>query len=442
MTDPITRHIPASSLPALRKQLDKWTRYAERHGIPPVRVDIVEDDRIEFIVERLLGLTNQNWTSVGILPSLSDAEYAVAKERIAFPLAAMRIRQRSWHLVSIAAETLQTEDGCVLVGMICRSATGNPIPMSIGTTQIPTAILAKCGTCDHCKTVRKRRDTFVLIDRNGFFRCVGRSCLRPCLGIDPERVISAVGVASLPDEMRDPDPSKDHVVRETFWSVDAVIRASLVVMDQNGGAYVRSDHHTGGTRAAVRMILSESDLDDLPALLRRRMEDPSVKEEASRVVDWCRSLPVGETVSLVDTMREIALDGSCPQRMLGIACYIAAAYRKEQGFVGGGDRLPRATTEILGQEGDELDLLIHVTAMRGVESSWGQSTLILGRTDRGHLLSWFTTSRKLLEACRSSQETGEPIAVRARLGRVTPPREGAEGADAFPRHGLRSVRVH
>ena len=44
--------------------------------------------------------------------------------------------------------------------------------------------------CEHCRTLRNRVNTFVLVDKEGNYKQVGKTCLKEFTGIDAERVLS------------------------------------------------------------------------------------------------------------------------------------------------------------------------------------------------------------------------------------------------------------
>lgn len=44
--------------------------------------------------------------------------------------------------------------------------------------------------CEHCRTLRNRVNTFVLVDKDGNYKQVGKTCLKEFTGIDAERVLS------------------------------------------------------------------------------------------------------------------------------------------------------------------------------------------------------------------------------------------------------------
>lgn len=68
-----------------------------------------------------------------------------------------------------------------VIGTIVRSAPGETVPSKYYE--------AEHTNCDHCKTKRFRKDTFILKHENGTYKQVGRQCIKDFLGHEkPERI--------------------------------------------------------------------------------------------------------------------------------------------------------------------------------------------------------------------------------------------------------------
>lgn len=80
-------------------------------------------------------------------------------------------------------------------------------------TELPLSLRDDAPTCDHCKTKRARKTTFVLRDTYGNFIRIGRNCLKDYLGLTD--LEGALGIWSLVKDLNDLDWTGDTDVK---WS--------------------------------------------------------------------------------------------------------------------------------------------------------------------------------------------------------------------------------
>jgi hypothetical protein len=76
-------------------------------------------------------------------------------------------------------------DGWEFRGTVQHAETGN-ILRAVPGREIPELYRTQKPRCEHCKTSRQRKDTFVLVKESGESMMVGRNCLRDFLGHDPD----------------------------------------------------------------------------------------------------------------------------------------------------------------------------------------------------------------------------------------------------------------
>lgn len=63
-----------------------------------------------------------------------------------------------------------------------------------GYRDVPKEKLQPYFNCDHCGKNRNRTFNFLLKDEHGQYKCVGSSCVKSYLGVDPERVLRAMNL--------------------------------------------------------------------------------------------------------------------------------------------------------------------------------------------------------------------------------------------------------
>jgi len=133
--------IPEKNIAQLQERFKKLNRKAAKLGCAPVSFKIL---KIETVDLKMAPWTRRYYhiEVEGVAPTLAD-----------------------WTFVGTLEHTL--------VGNIVKAIPGQELPPEY-RTQSPK--------CDHCKKIRKRRDTYIVKNINGEFRQVGHSCVRDFLG--------------------------------------------------------------------------------------------------------------------------------------------------------------------------------------------------------------------------------------------------------------------
>ncbi len=83
-------------------------------------------------------------------------------------------------------------DGWKFIGVLAHEEGGTVVRSVPGETVPPNYQIAE-NYCDHCKTARRRIETFVLEHESGKYTQVGRNCLRDFLGgFDPSGIVASL----------------------------------------------------------------------------------------------------------------------------------------------------------------------------------------------------------------------------------------------------------
>jgi len=138
--------IPAHNLPTLQSKLDEMNRRAAKLGCEPTVLKIVG----EFDVER-----KREGTGI---------KYSVKYLRV--EVAGQTPKLNGWQLMA-AIERQESGENLV------RCVPGKTVPESYRNTDTH---------CDHCNTIRFRKEVFVLQHDDGRWAQVGRPCIADFLG--------------------------------------------------------------------------------------------------------------------------------------------------------------------------------------------------------------------------------------------------------------------
>jgi hypothetical protein len=97
--------------------------------------------------------------------------------------------------VTLTGPTIKI-NGWQFVAKFELSESGTVVHSIMPEIDIPTDLKNRAGECEHCKSNRSRKDTFILVDESGMLKQVGRQCLKDYLGYHgtPEQILQ---IASL-----------------------------------------------------------------------------------------------------------------------------------------------------------------------------------------------------------------------------------------------------
>lgn len=408
----ITKTIPAARVAEARKRAQRWAAWAVKQGIPAPEVAISEPAVTYSVEECRAG----EWSVIHLYDREDTASFAMGTILGDRPGAKLRCSEIAVCEMTVTAQRLQTEDGCVLAGVLRRSGDA-VVPTCVPGQTFPAAICDRFGECDHCQTRRRRRETFVLRRRNGTYICVGRGCLRPTLGFSPAQLLSEI---ALRDKVGRLDAETGRVRRtEDVYTIDRVVRASIVAMRSAGG-YLPS-RAANSTRGRVHDLLTamppaNSEWAEALRDLRNQMDTDEVREEARQAIEWAQSIPESTTVDFRLTMRSLAQSGIVTSRFIGAACYLPVAYAKEAGEdLVLRSHLPARVNSFIGEPDEVVEVTVFPIAMRVVPTGFGPSTIVTGRTDDGRDVRWFTTSGPAIDKLQEAIDSRGTVVARGRV---------------------------
>jgi len=137
-------HVPEPRFAELEKRVERFTRRAAKLGQATLSIEVVGEDTV---------------------PVLDDDGRPTGRVRV-------------YKVVEVQGEA-PTVAGFTFVARIEHTSAGNLIAKAPGCEDVivPTHIRDGKPTCDHCKTRRARKDTFILMGEDGILIRVGRNCL-------------------------------------------------------------------------------------------------------------------------------------------------------------------------------------------------------------------------------------------------------------------------
>lgn len=289
---------------------------------------------------------------------------------------------------------LATLDHTVESGVILRTVPGEFLPEEYRTAQ---------PVCDHCQTVRRRKETFVVRhDATGEVKQVGRQCVRDFLGgnespEDVARMLQCVfDVESLLRDASEGTGGFNGIAIEVGTSLSRFLAVTAAVIEDRGWVS-RKDAYDFGTVSTASTVLSLIDrarsLSDYNEFALHTSDKHN--QLAEDAIEWARSLRnEGTLTDYEHNVAVVAEGGIVTTRLAGIAASIVYTYqRAKEREQANKLRASLATNSVpLGAPKDRVEATVSVLSVRTMEGSqFGPSYLVKMVTSDGCACCWFSS---------------------------------------------------
>ena len=380
--------IPESKFDELQAKTAKLNRRAAKLGCPPIVVEQVE--------ERFVPVRKHNgveWVTTGY------------KREVHVRVAGVAPQVAGWTFVA----RLQHGEG----GNIVSKAP------SERSTQLDENLWLVDPVCEHCKTKRARKDTFILRDASGSHRQVGRNCLADFLRTaDVEMALTfwkylheiEIEIASGGDSDDDEGLGGGGFRGRRYWHVESVLNAAASAIRVLGwtsrAAALSYVEASGGFGTGGRATSDTVEwLVDPP----RPSSDPKVAEEERRLRKKLAPIERDSKVA-IDTLEwirrrldptsdyernlKVALTGDFidPRTSIGLVVSAVQAHLRRIGELDRKANPAKRPSQHVGEIGKRLrDLPCKILSTRQIVNDDWTSTLVVFETDDGDQLKWFAT---------------------------------------------------
>jgi hypothetical protein len=373
--DESTVLVPVESMATFATRLKQLNAKAEEFGLEPIAIRSIDAAVYERRVQRTgRDFDKEHWTLVP-LPQGVKSERPIVLYRIhlEYPL----IRLGHWAVVG-RLEAL--DDGNL---RFCVSTQPEDLNAIRGFAAHPIE-------CEHCKTQRRRTDSYILSDRDGHqYRQVGSTCLQDFTGIDPATALFLAkmhAVVRLAEEDLDDYACSDRVnaiATQSFLADVSFLAAHYGFVSARRAREGGDRPPTYESAAQIHRLLDESQT------LRERYaaERPAHLQKAESIREWIRETPpaltFAENAQLLLAREALRLD---PQH-LAIAAASVARYNHYLDACAGLSRH-------LGALGERMNTALVIERVILLPDSFrGQRThLVLLRDRGGNRLTWKTAA--------------------------------------------------
>lgn len=282
--------------------------------------------------------------------------------------------------------------GWTFLGTVEHTEFGN-ILRSVPGQEIPEEYRNAPKKCDHCKTIRNRKDTYMVRTEAGEVKQVGHNCVRDYLGhVSPEQLAFAAQWVS---EM-------ERLGNEEYGGGAGRIRG-VEVMEFLGvvaemtlrEGYRGGQHPKGGTcRAAYYNIMNRNDL--IKQGRRDEIVWPTKKadELANAALNWHEGM---EDDSQYVRNMKIAIkkatqeDAVVSSRDCGLVGSVIQAYRKAMDLVETKKNTPKPVSEYVGEIGKRYDFeSLKLTRKLSYQQQFSTFYVLLFADSKGNVFKWLT----------------------------------------------------
>lgn len=315
-----TYRVPEENLATLRARFEKLTRKCNRAKIeaPVMTVGAFED----IVYEENTGDFDP-YTGKAIVVTKFRRVYSVSLASNGRP------KINGYEFAAVISPV--TDEQGAQIGNVLRHVPG------FDKAELPATLRDAQNYCDHCKTSRRRLETFVIWSETTGFRQIGRNCLANYLGLtDPDRLCSIAEMLINAADLL--GMAEDEGFGGGGYRVERIALDDLLA---TGAAAIRLYGWLSGKAAR------EFDKQSTAALVRswvfagptarKQFEHQIIPNEADKALaaatlDWMGTLSLMSENDYLYTLALLAKSVSVEPKNFGFAVSAIAAYSREKEF--------------------------------------------------------------------------------------------------------------
>jgi hypothetical protein len=374
MSEAMTFKVPACNLAFLSERIEKLNRKGAKLGCAEIKTRVLSVE----------------WVS-------KHTEAGTYRER--------------YYTIELEGAAPRLEGGWTFLGTLQHTEAGN-ILRAIPGKEIPESYRTAPRTCDHCKKIRARKDTYLVKTEAGEIRQVGHSCVADYLGHQSPQQIAFL--ATIVKEMEDlgSEGERRYGAPQVLLTTEFMEMAAEVVLRKGfvSRAAAQSYAEKSGGASLLETTAGETWFQLYPdrELMAKSPElyfdvTPAARELAVKVMEWVISTPQkpGYGMNLQIAMKLETVT----RRDGGLLASAIGAYQKAMGQQATREsaRKKLENSKHFGEVGKREIFELTVVGEHHFEGQYGGSRhmapedRILYRmlTADGNVATWWTTGAKL-----------------------------------------------
>lgn len=287
--------------------------------------------------------------------------------------------------VEVEAEGIAKIADWEFVATIQHNEPMNIVRCFLQNVEVPHEYFTAKPFCDHCKTRRYRKDTYIIRNtKTGEFKQVGKSCL-----LDYTHGLSAEAVAqyiSWFDEIiKGEAPMEGYKV---YDDTKEVLQYAVEAVRLFG--YVKADDWGDSTKSVVMSCVHRSSFSDKYFKKGFDPDHEGNAEKTQAILDWAKTLT--EDYGYKSNLKSVLSKEGCEGRDYGLICSAVIAYAKEVEKIERKKREQQGnTSEWVGKIGDRICIDANSTRLLTSWSTEFGMTYLYKFTDAsGNVFTWKT----------------------------------------------------
>jgi len=287
--------------------------------------------------------------------------------------------------------------GWTFVGTLDHySLPGKVIVNTVPGETIPKCFHESAAICDHCNTIRNRKETFIVKNEDKIWQ-VGRQCLKDFLGHNPQ------GLASFMTSVKD---LFDEIDNCNAWGGEEYFEVSKLLAITNG--VIREFGWTPRNSATETVCATAAHVTDYlyppkggteytvwKIFVNRINVSDNDYLEATNAIEWLKTQDANN--EYMHNIKAIGDSNEVNLKLIGFTCSIIAAYHRAQ------EKLKLATQEkrlneyLTGEPKQRLELLLTLNFIHTIENDWGTTRIHNFVDQDGRSVIWFASKDSGME---------------------------------------------
>lgn len=346
--------------------------------------------RIERLQKRIekLGFDSSTWLSMDVMNEWfepSNTHPGLVNKNIEVYVFAQMVKMGNYTFVA----RLRHDKA---VGPMVHVAPGQSLPSKFYT--------AENTHCDHCKTKRFRKDTFVLRnEEDGEFIQVGRTCIRDFLGHDVEYIAKLAELMSTIKTLNSNytgsvDGYENYICTEEYMGFVIQVLKHNAWLSKGKAREINMSRNDAAEMAIPTSELAANVFGYVKGWTSHRPEHDATDitdDElvvAQKVIEfWAAKDPSTASSEYEHNCTVIAKSAYINFRDTGFAASMVNSWLREQNKIEEANKLNLDASKHFGNIKDRVQLAFTVLWTKDMDTNWGRSTLTKGITDDGNAVT-------------------------------------------------------
>lgn len=260
------------------------------------------------------------------------------------------------------------------------------------------------GACDHCHTVRDRKDIYLVRHEDGRTLQVGSTCLKDFMGW------TTIPAWISEDDTDDMYESMGGSGRWVDFDVETVLQVAWALIKRDG---FKPSSFDNSTKSATLTVLDPRSDKEREFAREARALVADAKAQAAQIRAYVLDELTGNSEYVVNL--QVALRANyVTARAFGLVVSAPQAWARavERDLTRRVER-EQVCNEWIGQEGDKLEVAVVVKSIRPIDSNYGTSYLYTMADGAGHVIKWFSSSKAL-----GDDVTGEQVTIKGTVKKL------------------------